>query len=381
MTSYLTLKAEEVKCVLFGLEDRLKNCPRGERDPKFMLECLETRLAEIAEDYQNDEAILHDPLFGLDGLNRLGLILSSLALIEDEYLPAVAHQTEEERFLRIVFLQCAKRLGLNWIEDVVVHSSGRLAIFPVFLTSLSIPVIHVHTNYLDKCLCLPGVFHEFGHSAFIKFQVFYDTMNREVATHFEAMRRAIGPVGPDEKEKQIERFDEAESYWTEGRLSELFCDLLGQYVAGCANMISMIDLSMAERQPACDTNIEGYPPDAARVRVCQYAMTTNQASSEVIKGLIEEWEKFADIPNAGTLYRDACHEKLLQRFTAVVLALLSDVMKTTPRNTNVLPDFNSATAPFDKLTFEEATQRSIAVLVQRPQDFDSWWKDARQKLT
>ena len=124
MNSYQTLKAEEVKFVLVGLEERLGNCPRGDRDPVFMLKCLETRLAEIAQDYLHDEVVLRDPAFGLDGQNRLGLILSSLALLEDEYLPALAHQTEEERALRVLLMKCAARLGLNWIKDVVVHSSG-----------------------------------------------------------------------------------------------------------------------------------------------------------------------------------------------------------------------------------------------------------------
>jgi hypothetical protein len=110
--------------------------------------------------------------------------MSSLALIEEEYLPAVAHQTEEERKLRIIFLESAKRLGLTWIKDIVVHSSGALAIFPTFFTVLDIPVVHVQANFLDKCLCLPGAFHEFGHSVFLRFAEFYEALKREVDAHF-----------------------------------------------------------------------------------------------------------------------------------------------------------------------------------------------------
>lgn len=380
MSSYQQLKADEVKFVLVRLSERLADCPRGERDPVATLECLEERLAEIANDYLAKEQIFRDPDFGLDALNRLGVIISSLSLIEYEYLPAVAHQNDEERTLRVAFLKCAERLGLDWIKDIVVHSSGILAIFPDFLTLLSIPVIHVQANFLDKCLTFPGAFHEFGHSVFLHFSDFYDAMNREVEAHFEAMRRAIGPVPPEERQAQLDRFQEAQDYWDDSRLAEIFCDLFGQYVGGCANMISMIDLSMAQGQPACDASTPGYPPDAARVKVCEYALTPEQADCDAIKDLMGEWEKYAEIDNAGFFYRDVCHEKLLRRFTVVVLELLGTLMPNTPRSVGLLPEIDAATAPFDSLTFEEITQRGMAILISRPDFFDSWWREARAKI-
>ena len=99
MHSYQPIKADEVKFVLLGLSERLDACPRGDREPVYILQCLQERLEEIAQIYQDEEPAFRDPAFGLDGLNRLGVIMSSLALIEEEYLPAVAHQTEEERKL------------------------------------------------------------------------------------------------------------------------------------------------------------------------------------------------------------------------------------------------------------------------------------------
>jgi hypothetical protein len=380
MHSYQPLKADEVKFVLVRLAERLADCPRGARDPVFILECLEERLTEIAQDYLAEEAVLRDPAFGLDGLNRLGVIISSLSLIEYEYLPAVAHQTEEERTLRLVFLKCAERLGLDWFKDLVVHSSGTLAIFPDFVTLLGIPVIHVQANFLDKCLTFPGIFHEFGHSVFLRFADFYDAMKREVEAHFDVMRKAIGPVPEEERQKQLARFQVAQEYWDDNRLAEIFCDLFGQYVAGCANMISMIDLSMAQGQPACDESIIGYPPDAARVKVCEYALTPEQAALEFIKDLLAGWEQYADIEFAGSFYRDVCHEKLLRRLTTVVLDLLSTLMPNTPRNVSLLPNIDAATAPFETLSFEELTQRGIAILLLRPDFFDSWWREARNKL-
>jgi hypothetical protein len=381
MKSYQQIKADEVKFGLVRLDERLADCPRGARDPVLILECLEEQLTEIAQNYLDEEAVFQDPAFGLDGLNRLGVIISSLSVIEYEYLPAVAHQNEEERTLRVVFLKCAERLGLEWIKDIVVHSSGTLAIFPDFLTMLSIPVIHVQANFLDKCLSFPGVYHEFGHSVFLRFGDFHGAMQKDVKAHFDAMRKAIGPVPEEEKRKQLERFQEAEDYWDDSRLAEIFCDLFGQYVAGCANMISMVDLSMAQGQPACDASIPGYPPDAARVKVCEYALTPEQATSDVIRKFLTEWEQYAEIENAGSFYRDACHDKLLRRLTAVVMELLPNLMPATPRNASLLPGIDAATAPFETLTFEELTQRGMAILLLRPDFFDSWWREAREKIS
>jgi hypothetical protein len=380
MHSYQPLKADEVKFVLLGLSERLDACPRGDREPVYILQCLQERLEEIAQIYQDEEPAFRDPAFGLDGLNRLGVIMSSLALIEEEYLPAVAHQTEEERKLRVIFLESAKRLGLTWIKDIVVHSSGALAIFPTFFSVLDIPVIHVQANFLDKCLCLPGAFHEFGHSVFLKFAEFYEAMKRELDSHFDALRKAIGPVTEEQKQRQLEALNKAQEFWDDSRLAELFCDLFAQYVAGCANMISMIDLSMAEGQPACNTDIPGYPPDAARVKVCEYALTQEQAASSEVKDLLEGWEGYAEVDNADSFYRDVCGEKLLRRFTTVILELLGQLMPNTPRNVALIPDISAVLGPYETLTFEEVTQRTITVLMKRADIYDSWWREAREKI-
>lgn len=380
MYSYQPLKADEVQYVLGRLDERLADCPRGERDPVFILKCLEERLADIAKEYEDDEAVFRDPDFGLDGLNRLGAILSSLSLIEDAYMPAVVHQTEEERTLRTIFIKSADRLGLEWIQDLVVYSSGSLAIFPSFLGSYGIPVIHVQVNFLDKCLSLPGVFHELGHSVFLKFLEILTAMQKEVTEHFDSMRKGIGPVKETVKDKQIERLNEAQQYWDEDRLAELFCDVFAQYVSGCANIVSMIDLSMAEGQPACKTDVEGYPPDAARVKVCEYASTDEQLASVPVKDLLKNWEDYADIDNAPSFYRDVCHDKLLRRLSACIVKLISTLMPNTPKSVSVLPTFEEATAPFDTLTFEEAAQRAIAIQVFKPAMFDSWWREAQKKL-
>ena len=345
-----------------------------------MLDRLIERVEEIAIDYLAEEPVFRDPDFGLDGLNRLGVIMSSLALIEEEYLPAVAHQTDEERTLRLMFLGAVQRLGLTWIKDLVVHSSGSLAIFPRFFSALEIPVIHVHANFLDKCLCLPGAFHEFGHSAFLKFPEFCDAMKGEVGAHFDALRKGIGPVPEEQKQRQLQGLAEAQAYWTDSRLAELFCDVFAQYVAGCANMISMVDLSMATGQSPCDTSISGYPPDAARVKVCEYALTPDQAASEHVKSLLVEWETYAEVENAESFYRDTCGEKLLRRFTAIIIDQIAKLMPQTPRNTALMPEIKSVLQPYENLTFEEATQRAIAVLLTRPDIYDSWWRVARTKL-
>jgi len=151
-------------------------------------------------------------------------------------------------------------------------------------------------------------------------------------------------------------------------------------VAGCANMISMIDLSMAEGQPACKTDIPGYPPDAARVKVCEYALTPEQATSIEVKDLLEGWEGYAEVDNADSFYRDVCSEKLLRRFTRVILDLLGQLMPNTPRNLALMPDISAVLGPYETLTFEQVTQRTITVLMKRADSYDYWWREAREKI-
>lgn len=380
MYAYQPLKADEVKFALVGLYERLEACPRGDRDPRHMLDYLQRCVEEIAEMYKAEEPAFRIAAFGLDALNRLGFIMSCLVIIEEEYLPAVSHQTPEERDLRIIFLASVKRLGLDWIQDLVVHSSGRLAIFPKFFSVLDIPIFHVQANFLDKCLSLPGAFHEFGHSIFLRFAEFLAAMKAEVVAHFDALRKGIGPVPEDQRQRIAKGFDKAQAFWTDSRLAELFCDLFAQYVAGCANMISMVDLCMGTGQPPWDTEIEGYPPFAARVRVCQLALTPEQAASEEMKGLFADWGQYADFDTSDSFYREVCSDKLLQRFTAVVLDLLPKLMPKTQRNLGIMPKIEAVLGPYENLTFEEATVRAITVLLNRPDMYESWWREARSKL-
>ena len=231
--------------------------------------------------------------------------------------------------MRIIFLASVKRLGLDWIQDLVVHSSGRLAIFPKFFSVLDIPVFHVQANFLDKCLSLPGAFHEFAHSIFLRFGEFLAAMSAEVIAYFEALKRGIGPVPEDQRQRITKGFDRAQAFWTDSRLAELFCDLFAQYVAGCANMISMVDLCMGTGQPPWDTEIKGYPPFAARVRVCQLSLTPEQAASDEMKGLLADWNQYANYDTSDSFYREVCSDKLLHRFTAAVLDLLPKLMPKT----------------------------------------------------
>ena len=57
----------------------------------------------------------------------------------------------------------------------------------------------------------------------------------------------------------------------------MFCDLFAQYLSGYANIISVIDRSMAKERPTQGDDSD-YPPNAMHVRVCALALTANQAT-------------------------------------------------------------------------------------------------------
>jgi hypothetical protein len=126
--------------------------------------------------------------------------------------------------------------------------------------------------------------------------------------------------------------------------------------------------------------VRRYPADAARVKVCEYALTSDQAASAEVKGLLADWEQYAEVDNADTFYREACSEKLLRRFTTVILNLLGRLMPGTPRNVSLLPNIDTILGPYDTVTFEDVTQRAITVLMKRADIYDSWWREARDKI-
>jgi hypothetical protein len=261
-----------------------------------------------------------------------------------------------------------------------VQGSGELAIYPEFRNSLAIPAFHSPTGLLDSFLSLPGVYHEFGHSVFARFPSLLASMRQAVRAHFQELVRRLGPMQPGLRAAQLRRFQEAEEFWTDRWLEELFCDLFAQYIGGCANIVSLIDLSMAKGYPTYDMDSSEHPPDAARVRVCVSALTANQAAEASTKHLLEEWEEYSQRFSDSQFYRDACPEKLLKQLGQAVFAGLSLEMPNLPKNEAPPPDVQIAFIPAQTLSFEDAIQQGCAVLAWNRENFESWWEDARARL-
>ena len=297
-----------------------------------------------------------------------------------QYLRGLVMPTSEELFLRSIFLNCAKRLGLDWIEDMAVQGSGELAIYPELAGSLAIPAFHVPTGLLDSFLSLPGVYHEFGHSVFARFPSILATMQRMVRAHFQDLVQQLGPMQPTIRAAQLKRFELAEDFWTDRCLEELFCDLFAQYIGGCANIVSMIDLSMAKGRPTYDMDSMDYPPDAARVRICAASLTTSQATEASTELLLAEWEEYAQQFSDSQFYRDACGDNLLKHLGQTVFTALASEMPNLPKNEASPPDVKVAFTPAQTLSFEDAIQQGCAVLAWNRDNFESWWQDARTRL-
>lgn len=380
MNSYRALKAKEVELALAALHERLEQCPRPNGQHAIVLERLEAFLADFASELLTIQPVIHDAAFRslLDyTVNRISIFLF---IVETQYLRGLATPSKEELFLRSILLSCCKRLGLDWIEDMTVQGSGELAIYPEFRKSLAIPAFHTPTGLLDSFLSLPGVYHEFGHSVFARFTSLLASMRRVVHTHFQQLVRQLGPMQPALRAAQINRFQQAENFWTDRCLEELFCDLFAQYIGGCANVVSLIDLSMAKGAPTFDMDSSDYPPDAARVRACASVLTANQAAEAATKHLLEEWEEYSQRFSDSQFYRDACSENLLGQLGQAAFTGLSSEMPNLPKNEAPPPDVQVAFTPVQSLTLEEAIQRGCAVLAWNRDNFESWWEDARTRL-
>jgi hypothetical protein len=381
MSSYRALKAKEIELSLLSLEERLKVCPRPNGEHKIVLERLEELLTDFSAELLNIQPVIEDPTFRSSVDYTVARISSFLSIVETQFIRGLMNPSPEELSLRAVFLGCARRLGLDWIEDMVVQSSGTLAIYHRLGHSLATPVLHVPPGLLDKVLSLPGVYHEFGHSVFACSPAILIAMREITRVYFGTLRLQLGPMQPAARQTQLERFKQAEDFWNERRLEELFCDLFAQYVSGCANVISMIDLSMAEGRPVFDMGDADYPPDAARVRVCAMMLGADQAGEDFMQELQNEWEEFARQFPESSPFRDACAETLLKQFGEVVFSTLARELPNVPKCEEPLPDVQDAFVPTQSLEFENAVQQSLAVLAWNRDNFESWWQDARRRLT
>lgn len=380
MSSYRALKAKEIAVALLGLEERLTQCPSVAGEHAVVLEKLEIILARLFAKLEQIAPLAGDPTFHSHVDLEINYISSYLSVIELQFVRALQTPSREELYLRAMFLRLAERLGLNWFEDMVLHASGKLGIYQELEGSLATPVIHVPGGFLDKFLSLPGIYHEFGHSVFTMFPGILLAMRNVVQLHFEKLRRRLGPTQPQFLAVQLKRFQDAENFWNDRRLAELFCDLFAQYLCGCANIISMIDLSMAEGRPVCDVEDLEYPPDGARVRACAMMLSANQAGEASMQELQEEWEEYAQQFNHPLLYRDACADLLLRTLGQTVFTTLAREIPALPKCDDPLPDVQTAFVPSNSIRFEDAVQQGFAVLAWRRDNFESWWQDARSRL-
>ena len=205
-------------------------------------------------------------------------------------------------------------------------------------------------------------------------------MQQVVRTHFQELVRQLGPMQPGIRAAQINRFQLAEEFWTDRCLEELFCDLFAQYIGGCANIVSMIDLSMAKGSPTYEMDSPSYPPDAARVRVCASVLTVNQATEASTEYLLKEWGEYAQQFSDSQLFRDACSENLLGQFGQVAFATLAAEMPKLPKSEIPPPDVHTAFTPTTSIFFEDAIQHGCAVLSWRRDNFESWWQDIQTRL-
>jgi hypothetical protein len=380
MNSYRALKAKEVQLALAALQERLEQCPRVNGQHAVVLTRLEALLATFAGELITIEPVIQDAAFRSLVDITLNRISTFLSIVETQFIRGLATPSQEELFLREILLNCLKRLGLDWIEDMVVQGSGELAIYPDLDRSLATPAFHVPTGLLDSFLSLPGVYHEFGHSVFAKFSSILIAMQQVSRAYFANLRSQLGPMQPGIRVKQLDRFQQAEEFWSDRRLEELFCDLFAQYIGGCANIVSMIDLSMAKGRPTYEMDDSDYPPDAARVRVCALALAADQANEPATKHLLEEWEEYAQQFSDSQFYRDTCPENLLGQFGQSVFAALVSELPNLPKMQGPPPDVQVVFTPAKTISFEDAIHQGCAVLAWRRDNFESWWQDVRTRL-
>lgn len=380
MSTYRPAKAVEHRLKLAGLQRSLAAFRQNGLPHSIVLDTLEREAQRLARGLT-----LLDHALAIPGLEDEAADLSkdlaqSFRVISEQYIAGLRHQSAEELDARRLALSVCRRLNLVWVKDIVVRYTGVLAIYPEFRNDCTVPVLYAPPNLFDSVLCLPGIHHEFGHSVHAANPNFTDELTRVVEEFFETQRLALGPARPRRRDQQLVNLTKAQEYWTPARLAEIFCDVFAGYVCGPANLISVIDLHLEERDDPFNVMPEDHPPGAARVLACSHALLPSQRSHPLVQASLDDWEKHTQewIPAPG--FPHACQEALVAKLAQKATELIAQLSPTIPRFTDSLPDLNDALRDPPGVTLETAINAGATILLSARTEFPRWWAHTRPLL-
>jgi hypothetical protein len=303
---------------------------------------------------------------GIQCAHLLDAILNKVSVT---YVGALRKEGDSERQMRGLVLSASRSSGMSWIQDVVVRLDGTHAVFATFP---EIPLLVAPPRHIASLYDMPGLYHELGHTAFVKFSAIGDCMRAAVAEYFDAQRRLGGPLTPGQRAAREERLAAAEQYWTEWQLAELFCDIFATYVCGPAHYASFVELGL--RMPYDPFEVVGdpHPPDAARERVCYETLSLAHRAEKLVNIVRKAWKAHEGTSGANHQYMLRCSDELLAKLVGVAISSLEAKIPTLRRYQGSLPSVDHAERLTPTGSLEDVLNQSATILFLAPEHYGKW---------
>src|SRR5690242_11921498 len=189
MLDYIKAKIAGYGVLFPWIEQELQNIERDSPEHHSLILLLQAKLVEARIPFNAlREAIKKDnPSLTDDVLLFLYELEDIISLITSCYLPALQKERAGDCFLRQLFLPAAKRCGLDWIANVIIHLNGQHATFPRLFPEF--PLILAPPQHAISLLEMPNLYHELGHHVFVRFPRIAEALDLEVSDHFAVERR------------------------------------------------------------------------------------------------------------------------------------------------------------------------------------------------
>lgn len=293
-----------------------------------------------------------------------------IIIITSYYIPALQRENKDDLALRALLIPTAIRCGLSWIEDIAVRLDGQHATVAVLTET---PVIFAPPQHSASLLDMAGLYHEFGHNAFRRFPTIADDLSASVLDYYFGFSQQAGPMSPNKKAERDRAIDEAITYWDEKRLEEIFCDIYATIVVGPVHYFSCTDMALRSAVNPFFVDVQDvHPPLAARVYVCDTALSSAHQNNLVVLTTRSTWRAYI-----GTLGRNAgfqliCAPELLDRLTEAAIRSIETFLPDVQRYDRTSTVSVGTDLASQDNSLEDILNAATRVLLASPNQYAAW---------
>lgn len=320
--------------------------------------------------------LLIDLGFSRNIIRNLHIIQSYIFLITNFYIPGLKKESSNDLILRNFLIIQFQNYGLSWIKDIVIRLDAPYA----FIGLSEFPIIFAPPKQIETLIGIVFIYHELGHNIFQAFTTIGEDLIEEVLNYFKRLKESVGPIKPEKIFERNRVINEAEDYWNEGRLNELFCDIFASYLTGPVYFFSCIDMSMKMGLNPYKIDLyDTHPPFAVRVEACYKTLLPVFKSSELISLMKFDWDEYLESqdksPNYDLKFANDLIELLVDRSKDLIKQIFPELKQFSKELTKWEDKIK-----FDSSSLEIILNKAILVLLKKPDEYFYWEKGVIQKL-